>query len=68
VVLKEGCLFKALTGLNCKAFDELLPDLEIVFNPSAIVKAQKPLHLAVGGARKARVTGSRRQAIFYFNR
>ncbi|MEB3179170.1 MAG: hypothetical protein VKL59_09100 [Nostocaceae cyanobacterium] len=44
-----------------------MPDLEIVFKQDAIAPVQKPLHLAVGAARKARVTASRRQAIFYFN-
>ena len=52
-VLKEDRLLRALTGLNPKAFDELLEAFYVQLNLEAIATMQKQRLRAIGGGRKA---------------
>jgi hypothetical protein len=65
-VLKQDRLRRALTGLNRKAFDELL----VVFSPLYEQTRQTgPRQRAVGGGRKARLLGTQAKLffiLFYF--
>lgn len=65
-VLKQDRLVRALTGLNRKAFDQLL----VAFSPVYEQSRQTPLRQrAVGGGRKARLLGTQEKLffiLFYF--
>ncbi|NES64408.1 MAG: transposase family protein, partial [Okeania sp. SIO2D1] len=76
-VLKEDRLLRALTGLNLKAFNELLPAFSVQLNSEAIrltprsanATTQKPRLRARGGGRKARLLQAKDQLffiLFYF--
>ena len=76
-VLKEDRLLRALTGLNRKAFDELLPAFSVQLNSEAIrltprsanATTQKPRLRARGGGRKARLLQAKDKLffiLFYF--
>ena len=52
-MLKEDRLLRALTGLNRKAFDELLEAFYVQLNLEAIATMQKQRLRAIGGGRKA---------------
>ena len=54
-VLKEDRLLRALTGLNCKAFDELLQAFCAKLNSEAIATMQKPRLREIEGGRKAQL-------------
>lgn len=65
-VLNQDRLLRALTGLNCKAFEELL----VAFSPLYEQTRQtEPRQRAVGGGRKARLLGTQEKLffiLFYF--
>ena len=68
-VLKEDRLLKALTGLNRKAFDELLEAFCVQLDLEAIASTQKPRLRARGGGRKARLREAKDKLffiLFYF--
>ncbi|MEB3342902.1 transposase family protein [Okeania sp.] len=68
-VLKEDRLLRALTGLNRKAFDELLEVFSVQLDLEAIARTQKPRLRARGGSRKARLPEAKDQLfliLFYF--
>lgn len=50
--LKQDRLFQAMTGLNRKAFDALLPNFSAVYEQTLL---QQPRQRAIGGRRKARL-------------
>ena len=50
--LKQDRLLRALTGLNRKAFDALLPIFNQIYEPSCF---SQPRQRAIGGGRKARL-------------
>lgn len=50
--LKQDRLFRAMTGLNRKAFDALLPNFSAVYEQTLL---QQPRQRASGGGRKARL-------------
>ena len=54
-VLKEDRLLRALTGLNRKAFDELLQAFCAKLNSEAIATMQKPRLREIEGGRKAQL-------------
>jgi hypothetical protein len=65
-VLKQDRLVRALTGLNRKAFDELLSTFSPVYEQS---RQNQPRQRAVGGGRKARLLGTQEKLffiLFYF--
>jgi hypothetical protein len=49
--LKQDRLLRAMTGLNRKAFDALLPTFSAVYEQTLL---QQPRQRAMGGGRKAR--------------
>ncbi len=51
-VLRQDRLLRALTGLNCKAFEALLPTFSEVYRQSLL---DRPRQRAIGGGRKARL-------------
>ncbi|NJL38578.1 MAG: transposase [Leptolyngbyaceae cyanobacterium SM1_4_3] len=59
--LKQDRLLRALTGLNRKAFDALLPTFSAVYEQSLL---GHPRQRAVGGGRKARL-GNPQDKLFY---
>jgi hypothetical protein len=65
-VLKSDRLLRALTGLNRKAFEELVLTFESVYQQSQMnqTQAQRPRQRAVGGGQKARL-GSREAKLFF---
>lgn len=68
-VLKEDRLLRALTGLNRKAFDELLEAFCVQLNSEAIATMQKHRIRAIGGGRKARLLEPKDKLffiLFYF--
>lgn len=68
-MLKEDRLLKALTGLNRKAFDELLEAFCVQLDLEAITSTQKPRLRARGGGRKARLREAKDKLffiLFYF--
>ena len=65
-VLKQDRLVRALTGLNQKAFDQLLVAFSPVYEQS---RKTQPRQRAVGGGRKARLLGTQEKLffiLFYF--
>ncbi len=50
--LKQDRLLRAMTGLNRKAFDALLPTFSAVYEQTVL---QQPRSRAMGGGRKARL-------------
>ena len=65
-VLKQDRLVRALTGLNRKAFDQLLVAFSPVYEQS---RQTQPRQRAVGGGRKARFLGTQEKLffiLFYF--
>lgn len=65
-VLKQDRLLRALTGLNRKAFEELLDTFRPLYEQSC---QTQPRQRAVGGGRKARLLGSQEKLffiLFYF--
>ena len=65
-VLNQDRLLRALTGLNRKAFDELLKTFSPVYEQSC---QTQPRQRAVGGGRKARLCGTQEKLffiLFYF--
>ncbi len=65
-VLKQDRLVRALTGLNRKAFDQLLVAFSPVYEQS---RQTEPRQRAVGGGRKARLLGTQEKLffiLFYF--
>jgi hypothetical protein len=50
--LKQDRLLRAMTGLNRKAFDALLPSFSLVYEQEVL---RHPRQRAVGGGRKARL-------------
>ena len=65
-VLKQDRLVRALTGLNRKAFDQLLIAFSPVYKQS---RQTQPRQRAVGGGRKARLLGTQEKLffiLFYF--
>lgn len=65
-VLNQDRLLRALTGLNRKAFDELLRTFSPVYEQSC---QTQPRQRAVGGGRKARLCGTQEKLffiLFYF--
>ena len=65
-VLKQDRLVRALTGLNRKAFDQLLVAFSPVYEQS---RQTQPRQRAVGGGRKARLLGTQEKLffiLFYF--
>lgn len=65
-VLNQDRLLRALTGLNRKAFDELLRTFSSVYEQS---RQTQPRQRAVGGGRKARLLGTQEKLffiLFYF--
>ena len=68
-VLKDDRLLRALTGLNPKAFDELLEAFCVQLNSEAIATMQKHRVRAIGGGRKARLLEPKDKLffiLFYF--
>ncbi|NEQ77457.1 MAG: transposase [Okeania sp. SIO2C9] len=68
-VLKEDRLLRALTGLNRKAFDELLEAFCVQLELEAIANSQKPRLRTLGGGRKARLLQAKDKLffiLFYF--
>ncbi len=59
--LKQDRLLRALTGLNRKAFDALLPTFSTVYEQSLL---QQPRRRAMGGGRKARLRNEQ-EKLFY---
>lgn len=65
-VLKQDRLLRAMTGLNRKAFDALVPTFSAVYEQSL---RQSPRQRAVGGGRKARLRNCEDKLfyiLFYF--
>lgn len=65
-VLKQDRLLRALTGLNRKAFDELLAAFSPLYEHT---RQTQPCQRAVGGGRKARLVGTQEKLffmLFYF--
>ncbi|NEQ25263.1 MAG: transposase [Microcoleus sp. SIO2G3] len=60
-VLKQDRLLRALSGLNRKAFDELLPTFSAVYEQSLVKSSRRR---ASGGGRKARL-GTASEKLFY---
>jgi DDE superfamily endonuclease/Helix-turn-helix of DDE superfamily endonuclease len=54
-VLKQDRLLRALTGMNRKAFETLLPTFSEVYEHTRQELDEKPRQRAVGGGRKARL-------------
>jgi len=66
--LNQDRLLRALTGLNRKAFDALLPSFEQAYEASRIA-AKPQRQRAIGGGRKARLASSQAKLfyiLFYF--
>ena len=63
-VLKEDRLLRALTGLNRKAFDELLQAFCVQLELEAIANSQKPRLRNLGGGRKARLLQAKDKLFF----
>ena len=64
--LKQDRLLRALTGLNRKAFDALLPTFSEIYEQTG---SSQPRQRAVGGGRKARLRHIQDQQffiLFYF--
>lgn len=64
--LNQDRLLRALTGLNCKAFDALLADFSTLYEQS---RQTQPRQRAVGGGRKARLLKTQEKLffiLFYF--
>jgi hypothetical protein len=53
--LKQDRLLRAMTGLNRKAFDALLPTFSVIYDRQVL---QQPRQRAIGGGRKARLRNS----------
>ncbi len=67
--LKEDRLLRALTGLNRKAFDELLQAFCVQLKLETITNSQKPRLRTLGGGRKARLLQAKDKLffiLFYF--
>jgi hypothetical protein len=47
--LKQDRLLRAMTGLNRKAFDALLPTFSVIYDQQVL---QQPRQRAIGGGRK----------------
>ncbi|MDZ4876863.1 MAG: hypothetical protein CLLPBCKN_006298 [Chroococcidiopsis cubana SAG 39.79] len=65
-VLNQDRLLRALTGLNRKAFDELLDSFSLLYEQS---RQSQPRQRAVGGGRKARLLSTQEKLffiLFYF--
>ncbi|HEY9653937.1 MAG TPA: transposase family protein [Crinalium sp.] len=65
-VLSQDRLLRALTGLNRKAFDELLAAFSLLYEQT---RQTQPRQRAVGGGRKARLVGNQEKLffiLFYF--
>jgi len=65
-VLNQDRLLRAMTGLNRKAFDELLTAFSPLYEQS---RSSQPRHRAVGGGRKARLLSTQEKLffiLFYF--
>jgi hypothetical protein len=65
-VLKQDRLVRALTGMNRKAFEELLVAFSLLYEQA---RQTQPRQRAVGGGRKARLLGNQEQLffiLFYF--
>jgi hypothetical protein len=65
-VLRQERLLRALTGLNRKAFEELLAAFSWLYEQT---RQTQPRQRAVGGGRKARLRGSQEKLffiLFYF--
>ncbi|WP_448600824.1 transposase family protein, partial [Thermoleptolyngbya sp.] len=65
-VLKQDRLLRALTGLNQKAFEELLAAFSLLYEQTC---QTQPRQRAVGGGRKARLLGNQEKLffiLFYF--
>ena len=60
-VLNQDRLLRALTGLNRKAFDELLAAFSPLYEQT---RQTQPRQRAVGGGRKARLLGSQEKLVF----
>jgi hypothetical protein len=60
-VLKQDRLLRALTGLNRKAFEELLATFSPLYEQSC---QTQPRQRAVGGGRKARLLGNQEKLFF----
>jgi hypothetical protein len=52
-VLKQDRLLRALTGMNRKAFEALLPTFNDIYQKSIIEQQGQPRQRAIGGGRKA---------------
>lgn len=68
-MLKEDRLLRALTGLNRKAFDELLEAFCVQLDLETIASTQKHGLRARGGGRKARLREAKDKLffiLFYF--
>lgn len=64
--LKQDRLLRALTGLNCKAFDALLVTFSTLYEQ---MRQTQPRQRAVGGGRKARLRSTQEKLffiLFYF--
>ena len=64
--LKQDRLLRALTGLNQKAFDALLPTFRAIYFD---IQQKKPRQRALGGGRKARLLTNQDKLffiLFYF--
>lgn len=61
--LNQDRLLRALTGLNRKAFDALLPSFEQAYQANRVA-AKPQRQRAIGGGRKARL-GSIEAKLFY---
>ncbi|HEY9651384.1 MAG TPA: transposase family protein [Coleofasciculaceae cyanobacterium] len=59
--LKQDRLLRAMTGLNRKAFDALLPTFSTVYEQTLL---QQPRQRAIGGGRKARLSNPQSK-LFY---
>ena len=65
-VLKQDRLVRALTGMNRKAFEELLVAFSLLYEQA---RQTQPRQRAVGGGRKARLLGNQEKLffiLFYF--
>jgi hypothetical protein len=62
-VLKQDRLVRALTGMNRKAFEELLVAFSLLYEQA---RQTQPRQRAVGGGRKARLLGNQEQLFFHF--
>jgi hypothetical protein len=60
-VLKQDRLLRALTGLNRKAFEELLAAFSRLYE---YARQTQPRQRAVGGGRKARLLGTQEKLLF----